>query len=905
MSEEIKPVLLPKSDFKNHYSNPVESDTAIIESWDNECLVEKYKEGSLRKERFVLLSGPPYSNGNMHMGHALNLVIKDTVARGASVYNNKNSLFRPGFDNHGLPIEWKVEELYRSENIDVSTVSVMDFRKRCKEYALSWVGVQKDQMKKLGVFADWDNPYLTLSPEADSCTVSMVHKTLMDGYLYRAERPVLWSVAEQTALADAEVEYKDSRYQSLYVCFPLKECYSELFSDKNNVNLVVWTSTPWTLPGNRAVAMNADATYVVYVDLDNNKKYVMAMDCYNDFVEKTGLRLQYEFEFDGMDLADRASCYHPLSGFDNEVQVVSADFVKTNTGTGFVHIAPALGPDDFYLGKKLDLSLEPVLGPDGKYTSNVPVFAGQTVLTSDGKWGEAQGNVLNNLKENGNMVHLSNAKHSCAFSWRSKTPLVYRTTSQWFVKCDHLKEVALDEVDSIRMYPSESKNRLVSMLSGRPDWCISRQRKWGVPLGLFVNKQTNEVLKDEAVNSLVQNFFKEFGSDCWYTTDESYFLSGLGYNSQDYEKVMDVCDVWFESGAVWSWVNGNYRHSHVLIEGTDQHRGWFQSSLLEHAMFKDYGYLTKNIITHGFLLDSKNKKMSKSEGNVVDPLQVIEKYGADTLRHFVLSSDYFSDVKISDKILEASSKSMKKIRGTMSWLLGNSGFKGQSPLPNKDLRMVDKWIILKASELTNKVCKNVEVFNYHQVLVDLFDFCNNELSAVWFSSAKDSLYCDPVSSLSRRSIVTTVNLILKVMMNLFQPLFPIMVQQVMNHYHSPFTIGIEELGFFEEGLDMTILQKFEKVLELKGLAGLSMDKAQKDSGFKSTLEMKIVINTNFGWLTYVNFDDIIGVSKVVIGELETDEKESVAVYKADGHKCPRCWKYHDEDSDMCLRCEGV
>lgn len=909
MSDQNKPVLLPATSYTNHYSNPVENDREVISKWDN-GFVEQYKKNFYVSpaRSFVVMDGPPYANGNIHIGHALNKILKDVIARSQNMMKNTYSLIRPGWDCHGLPIEWKVEEMYREEGVDVSSVDTLDFRNRCRNYASGWVETQKEQMKSLGVFADWDNPYLTMSNEGDASTVSMVHTALSNGYLYRADRPVLWSVAEQTALADAEVEYKDSRYQSLYVSFPVKrfDSNSVFKSLLENANVLCWTTTPWSLPGNRAIAMLTKGDYGLYED-ENGKKYLVSCNLFEDVMEKTSLKLTKLCTFYACQVNDFGIvCSHPLTGYeDREVPVYAADFVRDDSGTGFVHIAPTLGPDDFKFGKKHNLSLEPVLGEDGKYTSNTPVFAGQTILDSEGKWGEGQGNVLANLRNNGNLVHVSNAKHSVAYSWRSKTPLLYRTTTQWFVRCDSLSNDVVMNVDSINMTP-EGKQRLVSMLSGRPDWCISRQRKWGVPLGLFVNKDTKEVLNDNNVHVAVQSLFAQYGSDCWFTLEVKDFFDGTGHDPSMYEKVMDVCDVWFESGAVWSWVNGERKNCNVMIEGSDQHRGWFQSSLLENSMVDNTNLLTDTILTHGFVLDHKGKKMSKSVGNVVDPMDVLKKYGADVLRLWVVTSDWEKDVKFPKDNLLSCNNLMKKIRNTFKWLLGNSDYRGQSALSNYDLRVEEQWVLYELSKLQGEVMDCYSEYNFGDAFRKLFNFMNYTLSAVWFSSVKDILYCNRVDSMSRKSVVTVVNQLVKTLTTLVSPMFPILAEQVRDSYHTCFSFNIEEHYGWDVGLDKTLGEKFERVLKLRELAGIEMDKLQKSGEFKSTLEMKVTVNTDFGWLLYVDFTNMLGVSKVSMSGDPCQDEDSILITKSSGEKCSRCWKYEENlVENLCARCHGV
>lgn len=900
--ENQKSVILPKTEYQSHYKNAKDLDSIIFENSIEENV--KNHNSFYTSGRFVIIDGPPYANGNIHLGHALNKILKDVSCRAQSVLYNKNSLFRPGWDCHGLPIEWKVEELYRSENIDVTSVPTLEFRKRCQNYALSWVNIQRDQMMKLGVQANWDNAYLTLSPEADSATVKMVHDSLENNLLYKAQRPILWSVAEQTALSDAEVEYKDARYQSLFVSFPVKDFPEGVDTVKNPV-LVIWTTTPWSLPGNKAIACNPDSEYGFYYHKETDKTYIIADTCFDYFVEKTQLN---SFDFKGMvfgsDL-DNTLCLHPL--YNTEVPVYSDDFVKTDTGTGFVHIAPTLGPDDFRFGKKHNLSLDPVLGTDGKYTNNIQKYSGISILNSDGTWGEAQSTVLLDLKESGNLIHVSNDKHSVAYSWRSKTPLLYRTTEQWFVKCkDKLVPEVLKDSNTVNFYPEEGKNRFTSMISSRPDWCISRQRKWGVPLGLFVHKETGEVLVDPELNKKIQTVFSTLGSDSWYYTTTEEWLSHFDYTLNDYEKVLDVCDVWFESGAVWSWVNKNEQYSDLYLEGSDQHRGWFQSTCLEWKMIGNENLPMKNLFTHGFVLDKKGKKMAKSEGNVVDPLEVLEKYGADTLRYWVLSSDYFGDVKYSPNHMENASKNMKKIRNTLRWLLGNSDYHEQSQVEYNDLRSEEKLILYRFYQLIEKTKINVSKFNYKNILNDFYDFCNDELSAMWFTSVKDVLYCDSINSHSRRSVVTTVNNLLKYMISLTSIMFPVTAQQVQKHYNE-FMFDLSNIPKEWDNVDYK--NDYGKLCCLKGSVMIKMSDFQKNSDTKSPIELEVTVKSvEFNSLYSKNYNlaDFLGVSKFTHNNRSVFDNENVIIKKAVGGKCSRCWKHEEYlTGGLCKRCEAV
>ena len=904
MNTDQKPVLLPKTDYVSHYGTPVELDNKAVEILTGQATLEKYKNNFNNADRFVIIDGPPYANGNIHIGHALNKILKDTAARSATSHHGKNSLFRPGWDCHGLPIEWKVEENFRAKGVDVSTMSIKDFRAECREYAEYWVEQQESQMKRLAVFADWQNPYRSMDRKADAKTVEMVHAMISD-YLYSAVRPVLWSVAENTALADAEVIHETSRYQSLYVEFPVKNDRLSLFGPKSKVSFVCWTTTPWSLPGNKAIAVNGGFGYGLYEVEGRDTLYVIADRLREEFSEKTGLEIKKIATYGGWEFQGNVTCSHPLKGFDHNVPVLCAEWVKDTSGTGVVHVAPTLGPDDFRLGKQHNLSLDEVLTEDGKYSTNVPVYAGMTVLNSDGKWGEAQGVVLSDLKENGYCVHVSNAKHEAAFSWRSKTPLLYRATRQFFVNCKELRADAVDSADVTNFFPAESHTRFVSMMEKRPDWCISRQRRWGVPLGIFIEKSTGKILNNSHICKRVQDLFLEHGSDIWY---EDNIMSLVFDNShlfaEDYEKVDDVCDVWFESGAVWAWVNEDEPFSDLFIEGSDQHRGWFQSVFLEWAACEEESPV-RNVVTHGFVLDDKGKKMSKSAGNVVDPIEMIEKYSVDVFRHWVLSSDYTKDVKFAAKHLTASTNAVKKFRNTLRWLLGNSDYQGQGEVAYSNLRHEEKMILNRLDNLKKSVVEDSSVFNYGNALQSLYNFCNEDLSGVWFTMVKDILYCDAVDSSRRKSVVQTVNHIFKVLVTLLEPMFPVLALQVREHYHEDFSLVCENTSKWSNFFYDTA---WDNIMNLRKMVMPEVDKMQKSGEFKSTLEMSISVNDGdfYAWYEQLaekfNMEYVFNVSNFSINDGDTG---SVHIKAADGHKCPRCWVYTENETDLCVRCESV
>lgn len=915
-----KPVLLPSTEYSSHYNNPSEHDAEVLSEFPEQ--LSERKKAETGRNPYYLHDGPPYANGDVHMGHAVNKVLKDFVSR-SQFMRGRASLFRPGWDCHGLPIEWKVQEQYASNGVKYKDVPVLEFRKACRDYAFGWQRKQMESMKTLGVMADWDNPYLTVHNDAYVGTLSALYDMVSKGLVYSAERPVLWSVPEQTAMADAEVEYKNGRFQSLMVRFKVKSVKEPLLENclvQNDVSVVCWTSTPWSLPGNRMVACASDTYYtVVEVEDVTDSSYVkvgehflVAEPLLHDFTEKAGVT-EYNTDagsFLGVMLGSSLVLENPL--YKNDVPLVCADFVKDDSGTGFVHVAPSLGPDDFRLAKLHNVEVDQTLDANGCYHKSVPLFAGQAVLKEDGTWGEAQGNVLNYLKDNHMVVALWNDKHSVAYSWRSGAPLLYRATKQWFVNVNKsgLTHDAMKELKNTSFYPTDSRNRLNSMLENRPDWCVSRQRSWGVPMALFVNKKTDEVLADPEVLNRTLNLFAQHGGDCWYSLPDSEFL-GKQYSEQDYYKLYDVLDVWFESGATWSWVNNNYltygehKVADLYMEGSDQHRGWFQASLLESVAVQGKTPF-KNLFTHGFVLDSKRKKMAKSLGNVVAPQDVLEKYGADVMRWWVASSDVTHDVAYADKAMQANVVVVKKFRNTLRWLLGvcNEGYDPEFKFEN--LEEEDKWVLASVYHLKDKVVEAYDKFDFPEVACLLRDFCNEELSSLWMNMKKDSFYCDALNSTKRKSAVYTASRLFEAFTSLLSPVLPFLCEQAWKFYpHASEKFAfLTSWDFPEVWNDHDLMKKWEHVRDLRNEASVVMEKLQKAKEVKSLTDMHVSLYGSES-LQNVDFGKLLAVASY---EYHVADKNNVEVTKAKGHKCVRCWKVLPEvttEETLCKRCESV
>ena len=715
---EIKDsITLPKTEFSMKADLP-KKEPDILNNWIKNDIYKKLREQSASKEKFILHDGPPYANGHLHMGHALNKVLKDIIVKYQQLLN-KNSIYVPGWDCHGLPIEWKIEEEYRAKKKNKDDVPVIEFRKQCRDFASKWISIQKKEFQRLGVIGDWDNPYTTMHFRAEAQIVRELGKFLENGGIYKGHRPVLWSVVEKTALADAEVEYHDHKSTTIYACFPI----SKTDNDKlKGHSIVIWTTTPWTIPGNRALAIHNEIEYksLSFKNDDKNKNIIIASELIETFIKENSIEnFKVNFSIKGHELTNTL-CKHTLydSGYDFEVPVLHGDFVTIEQGTGIVHICPVHGMDDFILGKKHDLELPMTINESGIYYDHIPVFNGQHIFKVDQ-------NVCDEIKKNNNLISQGILVHSYPHSWRSKAPLVYKNTSQWFISMEtnNLRIKALKAIDETDFFPKQGQKRLRSMIQDRPDWCVSRQRVWGVPLPIFVNKKTGEPLRDQNVIEKIAKIYEEEGGDAWFNSEASRFLSPE-YDPNEFEQVKDVVEVWFDSGSTHSYVLEAREDLHwpasMYLEGSDQHRGWFHSSLLESCGTRDRAPF-ESILSHGFVVDGKGRKMSKSIGNVISPDEIINKYGADILRIWVVASDYSEDLKIDNQIISYQIDSYRKIRNTLRFLLGNlNNFNNQDLIKPEQMPKLERYLLTRISNLNHTLKDLVSKHDYHGIYTVLF-----------------------------------------------------------------------------------------------------------------------------------------------------------------------------------------
>ena len=897
-------VNLPKTQLGMKANLPTK-EPELLKFWSEINLYDNLRSNSLTKEKFVLHDGPPYANGNIHIGTALNKILKDIIIRYQQM-SGKNAVYVPGWDCHGLPIEWKIEEEYKKKGKDKKNISIIEFRKECRDFASSWIAKQKEQFKRLGVEGDWKNPYMTMSKEAEAQIAVEILKFLQNGGLYNGYKPVLWSVVEATALADAEVEYADHKSNTIFTKFPIQGKLEEL----DDVKIIIWTTTPWTIPCNRALAFNSNYEYSILEVLQNDKKekILVATQLVEQVLKECNIS-DYKIlhSLKGAKLSG-AKCYHPFKkyGYDFDVPLLDAEFVTLEQGTGIVHIAPSHGPDDFNLGLKNNIRAENTIDDNGHYTNVIKKFEGIHIFKADKI-------IIEELQINNSLLGSGTLLHSYPHSWRSKAPLVHRATPQWFISMDtnELRNVSLKAIDNTIFYPAVGKNRLRSMIETRPDWCISRQRFWGVPIPIFVHKKTGKPLVDKEVFEKIEEIFKQEGSDAWFTKKSQDFL-GSKYNENDFTKVNDIVEVWFDSGSTHSYVLEKREDlkwpADMYLEGSDQHRGWFHSSLL-HSCGTRGRAPYESILCHGFVVDGKGQKMSKSLGNVISPDDVIKKYGADILRLWVVASDYSDDLKIDDSILEQHSQSYRKIRNTFRFLLGNLNDTANLDVEvnEQDLEEIEKYILHKVSSLDKAFSGLNTKYELHKIYVDLLNFCTVDLSAFYFDIRKDILYCDDLNTKKRINCITVLSIILKFLLKWFSPILVFTceeIYQIIKKNNSKESIFLCDFPKFpEQWFNEKINEKWIFLKTLRSEINNYIEQKRNEKIIGSGLECSVHISLDNKYNTHLSDIDLAELficSEVTINNKEKIFEEiksegsidtlKVIVEKAEGSKCTHCWK---------------
>ena len=887
---------LPKTAFSMKANLPVR-EPEILEYWKKINLYQELRKSSKGKEKFVLHDGPPYANGNIHMGTALNKILKDIIVKFHQM-DGKDSIYVPGWDCHGLPIEWKIEEQYKKNKKNKNEVPIIEFRKECRSFAEKWIEVHKSQFKRLGVIGDWENYYSTMSFDAEAQIVRELGKFLKEGSLYRGFKPVLWSTVEKTALADAEVEYHDHKSDTIYTSFPVK---SSKIKELEESEIIIWTTTPWTIPANKALAYNESLEYVLIQLIDDgdfkNRKIVIAQALLDSVIKDCLIKDFKEIKrFKGKELKDTV-CNHPFFdlGYEFDIPMLEARFVTTEQGTGIVHCAPSHGPDDFNLCLKHGIKAIETVDGDGKYTKNVHLFEGNHIF-------KANPIIIEKLKEQKKLLSSGELVHSYPHSWRSKAPLVHRATPQWFISMEShkLRDKALKALDKTTFYPSKGKERLKSMIETRPDWCVSRQRVWGVPLPIFVNKKTKEILVDNQVNENIANIYEKEGSDCWFSDDPQRFL-GDKYKSNDFEKISDIVEVWFDSGSTHSFVLEKREDlkwpASMYLEGSDQHRGWFHSSLLESCGTRGEAPF-ESILSHGFVVDGKGLKMSKSLGNVIAPEDILKKYGADILRIWVASSNYAEDLRIDHSILDQHADSYRKIRNTFRYLLGNlnDNFKkiDLEKIDLTELPELEQFMLHKIYSLNENFKNYFKNYDFHNLYKELLNFCTVDLSSFYFDIRKDVLYCDEIDSKKRQSTIILLNIILNALLKWFAPILSFTTEEIYRLlFDGNKSIHLENfLNFPKKYKNDFLNNKWQELIKIRNICNISIEEKRASKEIGSSLEAELTINLDNKFLDIaknIDFSELCITSKADISFVEKSETK-VDTIKAKGSKCSVCWK---------------
>jgi len=944
-------VFLPKTDFPMR-GGLAKKEPEIIAKWEELGLYEALREKG-GDTKFILHDGPPYANGNIHMGHAVNKILKDVVVKSQTMLG-KDAPYVPGWDCHGLPIEWKIEEKYRNAGKDMDDVDILEFREECRVFAQEWVDIQSKQFQRLGISGDWESkkdaagksvggPYRTMTTRAESHIVREIHKFALNGGLYKGAKPVMWSVVEKTALAEAEVEYKEHKSVTIWVQFPVVQTDNALLE---GADIVIWTTTPWTIPSNRGLSFGADIEYGVYevksvaeeAKVEVGAKLVLAQSLAAGVFEQAKVE-EFELlgslkgaEFEGV------ICEHPFAKVDEYynynigVPMLLGDFVTDDAGTGFVHMAGGHGEDDFNLIREVNktrsadeqIEITDNVTDDGKFRPHVGLFAGEDVYDQKGKLGGGNFSVLRELAAAGKLLAKGSVKHEYPHSWRSKAPIIFRTTPQWFIAMDgdgKIREKAIAQIKETNWHPAKGEARINAMIENRPDWCISRQRAWGVPIALFLHKDTGEVLIDEKLFEAIAAAFEKEGADAWYKDGvEERFL---GDKADQYTKVDDIVDVWFESGSTHAFVVGDTQtwpcyegvdQIDLYLEGSDQHRGWFHSSLL--ASVGTTGRAPyKNVLTHGFVLDDKGYKMSKSLGNVVDPLKMMDQHGADIIRLWTMLSDYQEDIRIGKDTLKNTSDLYRRLRNTLRFLLGAlDGFTAEERVDLSDERVpeLERLMMHRMHKVDSAVRGSIERYEFGTVAKRLHDFCNQGLSAFYFDIRKDRLYCDDPSSFERRACRTLMAEMFNCLTAWLAPILSFTAEEAWSHRPEGVFDDVESVHLRdfpkipEEWNQLGLAVSWEDTITMRNNVMQAIEPLRANKQLSSSLEAKPIIKTGSAGVNVMASDmaDICIVSQIDI----TAGDDSIVIERAEGEKCERCWKILPEvnvETKLCNRCFDV
>jgi isoleucyl-tRNA synthetase len=963
-------LFLPKTEFPMRAGLP-QKEPAILERWERIGLYEQLRNHSRGRPKFVLHDGPPYANGDIHIGHALNKILKDLVTRSQQMLGY-DSNYVPGWDCHGLPIEWKIEEQYRAKGKNKDAVPILEFRRECRAFAQHWISVQREQFKRLGVVGDWAHPYSTMAFSAEARIARELMKFVQNGTLYLGSKPVMWSVVEKTVLAEAEVEYEDYVSDQVWVKFPLREygasgesqtTVDETTENLRDTSIVIWTTTPWTLPGNRAISFSPKIDYGLYRVCeapDGNwarpgDKLIIA-DALADQVMKQARVTAFQRVQSipagtlGPGLSDFI-CSHPfagkISGYEFDVPLFEAGHVSEDVGTGFVHTAPGHGREDFDVWTMNAQSLEArgiktaipyTVDADGRFTDQAPGFTGKRVLTEKGEKGDANDAVIKALIEAGMLIARSRLTHQYPHSWRSKKPVIFRNIPQWFIAMDKpivesgetrpgdtLRARALSAIKATRWVPSQGENRITDMVESRPDWVLSRQRAWGVPMTVFIRDRSDgsvDVLNDGRVNRRIVDAFEQEGADAWYRAGaRERFLGELA--NEPWRKVDEILDVWFDSGSTHAFVLDDPEHfpglagirrkkdggsdTVMYLEGSDQHRGWFQSSLLQSCGTRGVAPYDV-VLTHGFILDEKGvDKMSKSIGNVISPLDVFRTHGADILRLWAAASDFADDIRFGPEILKNFAETYRKLRNTLRWMLGSlAHFQPGDRVGREHMPELERLILHRLAELDAAVRAAYAEFDYKRIVAQLTAFMNTDLSAFYVDVRKDALYCDPISSVTRKASLTMIDIVCDALLKWLAPILAFTCDEAWLSYRPNEAPSIHLLQF-PEGLggwrDDAVAAKWRKVRTVRRVITGALEIEREHKRIGSSLEAAPIVHVQdedlFAALLDVDLAEVAITSAATLANGEgppiafrLPEVPGVAVEVrlAQGRKCARSWK---------------
>ena len=959
---------LPKTDFPMRAGLPGR-EPGWLDRWAEIGVYEKLREKEGR-EPFTLHDGPPYANGHLHIGHALNKILKDMVVRSQQMMG-RDARYIPGWDCHGLPIEWKIEEQYRAKGLNKDDVDVVAFRQECRKFAEGWVDIQREEFKRLGITGTWDRPYLTMDFHAERVIAEEFMKFLMNSTLYQGSKPVMWSPVEKTALAEAEIEYHDHKSHTIWVPFRVW-----MHAQTNNPDLsqtaylddakvVIWTTTPWTIPSNKAVAYNPTISYGIYEITEVpgecwvkvGDKYIVADKLAADVMSKARLEVGMYRRLQDVPIEhlDGIGLRHPFYGlegadgfWDYDVPMIDGDHVTDDAGTGFVHTAPSHGADDYdcFVKRGWTDRMTHNVGEESEFLPHVPFFAGLQVFDRKGKEGKANAAVIDKLVEAGAIIARGRVTHSYPHSWRSKAPVIFRNTPQWFAAIDRevgdgqdaygktIRSRALTSIDKLVTWtPQTGRNRLYSMIEARPDWVLSRQRAWGVPLTCFVRKDTlptdpDYLLRDPAVNARVVEAFETEGADCWYVEGaKERFLGGI-VDPEAYVQVFDILDVWFDSGSTHAFVLRDRADgsadglADLYLEGTDQHRGWFHSSMLQ-ACGTIGRAPYRGVLTHGFTLDEKGMKMSKSLGNIIAPAEVVKQYGADILRLWVAQTDYTADQRIGPEILKGTADSYRRLRNTLRFILGSlADFSESDRIDPAEMPELERWVLHRLAELDETVRKGYATYDFQGVFSAVFTFATVELSAFYFDVRKDALYCDGDTA-RRRAARTVLDILFHRLTTWLAPVLVFTMEEVWLERFpgEQSSIHLQDIPETPASWrDDALAAKWATLRRVRRVVTGALEVQRTEKVIGASLEAAPVVHVDKATaaiLKTVEFDDLCITSGISISTdpspseaFRLPEVEGVGVVfeKADGEKCERCWKILPDvgshgHAGVCARCD--